>query len=761
MIKVDLYYNPYLVESRLKIDEKEITCSDTLYSIYKDKRIQSYINHLLRKIIEVYRDKEIHINFDGTVLDAEDVIEEIQQLKHERGNDINVLFDMSAAKYNSHEKKVSQLKELFDKAKNGPFEDFRSDEVESAFNIALEPNFEVNVIATMSSGKSTVVNAMLGESLMPIKNEACTAKIVRIEDRDNIERFEAQRMDRQGKIIDDWQLANLQTLTEWNDCANTSIIEVRGDILAVDELDNVRLVLVDTPGPNNSQNDEHHKITYEAITNKPLSMVLYVLNAAQLSTNDDRELLNKVSKAMKEGGKLSHDRFIFVINRIDELDPENGESISNVIENVNKYLKGNGIDNAIIIPASSQLALFIRMVSDKLDDKILTRKQRNFLRSGLDLFLEDETEDMNILESVKKHISPSCYKKIKKDFESAETDNQKALILSGIPIIEELLNQFLHKHAIPAKIKDAVESFGRIMKKAEILENLNEQLKKGEKERKEVSKRIQNFNKNQNRIKEAEKFRNKVKSLSCNLSGENKIKVDQIRSDFSKISSRARNRFSSDTSPDKANRLIDDTKNEMQRFITHAQVTFDNTLQKEFKLSLESIRNDYQKYVESVINKSFPDKKSIPGNLQKVAMEMPSVNSLVYSAKYSKLEKIGEKSVSRWWNPFTWGDKEDIIEKRKYVKMREIGNKMDDAFRVSFKATVDMFHEKAIDQFEDAKDQVLKAMEDIDKRMKEISDELNEALMDKKNLQDKIDNNNQLINWYKDFENELRSILSV
>ena len=65
-------------------------------------------------------------------------------------------------------------------------------------------------------------------------------------------------------------------------------------------------------------------------TYKPL--VLYILNATQLGINDDNYLLNIIRDEMNSKDKQSKDRFIFVLNKIDDFDPET-ESIEGVINN--------------------------------------------------------------------------------------------------------------------------------------------------------------------------------------------------------------------------------------------------------------------------------------------------------------------------------------------------------------------------------------------------------------------------------------------
>ena len=52
------------------------------------------------------------------------------------------------------------------------------------FDIDDKNIFKVCVVATMSSGKSTFINSIIGEEIMPEKNEACTARTMAVLDND-------------------------------------------------------------------------------------------------------------------------------------------------------------------------------------------------------------------------------------------------------------------------------------------------------------------------------------------------------------------------------------------------------------------------------------------------------------------------------------------------------------------------------------------------------------------------------------------------
>ena len=57
-----------------------------------------------------------------------------------------------------------------------------------------------------------------------------------------------------------------------------------------------------------------------------------------VAVNDDNDLLNHVSDSMRVGGKQSKDRFIFVVNKLDDF-RKGEDSVVSAIEKVRKYLE--------------------------------------------------------------------------------------------------------------------------------------------------------------------------------------------------------------------------------------------------------------------------------------------------------------------------------------------------------------------------------------------------------------------------------------
>ena len=169
MTNLYLKYNPYTVESEIKIDGVLVQTPNKLADLTHE-RLQVWIEKLVPILDEICNDDEYNIEFYGTNLDYSDLASTVNKYCEEH-EDIRISINYIAAK--GSEDRIKELIELFDDMqKNCPFPDLTTDQIKENFQSAISSEFEVSVIATMSSGKSTLINALLGRELMPSKNEA-------------------------------------------------------------------------------------------------------------------------------------------------------------------------------------------------------------------------------------------------------------------------------------------------------------------------------------------------------------------------------------------------------------------------------------------------------------------------------------------------------------------------------------------------------------------------------------------------------------
>lgn len=227
--------------------------------------------------------------------------------------------------------------------------------------------FPMVVMATMSSGKSTLINALLGGQVLPSKNEACTAKKYMILDDDQSDGTTIYITYKNGQT-----LIEKENISEELERANNNeeVVEVliKDDIKGVLNTDRALLV-VDTPGPNNSRDKSHEKVMEDVISKVKGGLFLYVMNATQMGINDDKYLLWKIREQITENPKIS---LIFVLNKVDQLDEDRGESIEQFVSIAKEYLLSNGIEKPYIIPVSALSASLFKKVLNGVE---LTRNE--------------------------------------------------------------------------------------------------------------------------------------------------------------------------------------------------------------------------------------------------------------------------------------------------------------------------------------------------------------------------------------------------
>ena len=281
MREIQIKYNPYRLETEILIDGETPKQNSKLN--FADRRLQEWVEDLPDILFEECSSRDFKLIFHGTILDYEDI--EAMAIEAQKKN-INIELEHIPAKEVAD--KEAAISEIFDEIQAGPFEELKQPDIIKAFNMAKSSDFEVNVIATMSAGKSTLINSLLRQRLMPAKQEACTATITEIKDNDG-KQFMAKAYDTNGTLLQVLPEVTLKDMETMNQDPNVSKIRIEGNIPFVSS-DDVSLVLVDTPGPNNSRDPEHKAATYRMLSESSKAVVLYILNATQLAVNDDYNL---------------------------------------------------------------------------------------------------------------------------------------------------------------------------------------------------------------------------------------------------------------------------------------------------------------------------------------------------------------------------------------------------------------------------------------------------------------------------------------
>jgi hypothetical protein len=279
MINISIQHNPFTVETVFQINGNSVQSAFAEQN--RTRRLQLWIEHLFDELYN-FTGGNTHLNleFQGVEADWLDV-HEAAKVANEKGMAIQLKWIESEDPVT----RIAKIQDLMEEAEKHP--DFgdnlkKSPKIREMFNEAMNKDFDVYVAATMSSGKSTLINAMLGTDLLPAANEATTATIAQITDNDSkpVGEFVGSRENKDGIEVDGLQRVTLDVLKEWNAKPDTKLIKLEGNIIGINERDNVRLVITDTPGPNNSQDPEHARTTMQHIQDSVRNpLILYILNA--------------------------------------------------------------------------------------------------------------------------------------------------------------------------------------------------------------------------------------------------------------------------------------------------------------------------------------------------------------------------------------------------------------------------------------------------------------------------------------------------
>lgn len=462
---LQIKHNPFLVETEITINGQE-PAENSILGQYRKRRLQLWIDNLFDDLDNIFNgETQYEVTFHGVPSDCNDM-----ELAVANANAQGFHVRLNCTQAEDGDMRLSKIQKIMHSMENDElFGKYIADnlDVREKFKTACNRDFDVYVVATMSSGKSTLINSLMGCGMLPALHEATTATIAKITDNDQMQQghFTAKRLNKQGDVIefhdnlvfDNKESAenSLKVLAAWNEHKDTFQINITGNIIGIRERDNVRLVLSDTPGPNNSQDADHALVTMQHIKDSDRNpLILYVLNGDQLRTNDDQTLLLQIAEVMKQAGKQNRDRFIFVLNKADVFDLERGEDIAGVVERAKKYLQNNGIENPMVYPVSAKLALLLRQ--SMLNRDLLTRKERSQLRGWEELFTEEESMDMV------KHMP------LNRSVQTALMQQKltTALYRSGIPAIEAMIDDYINKYNVPHRVTRAYQALNTIIEKS-------------------------------------------------------------------------------------------------------------------------------------------------------------------------------------------------------------------------------------------------------------------------------------------------------
>ena len=674
--EVKFIHNPFKNETQFLLNGEIFT--NGKYKTFAAQRLQMWINQFFQTIENSLQTKEFFVDFTGVPSDCADVEEAIQQAN---ASGFNITYQFTQIR--SQNERMAELEELVKDIRENPI--LNQIMPEAQWNEVMDKYFDAWVIATMSSGKSTFINALLGSEVLPAFQEDTTASITKIIDDKKFSQgeFSASRFNKEGEELNKDLGLNLLTpeqadksravLAEWNaDIKNqekaenekTYSIELKGNVSGVQQRADVQLRITDTPGANTDKsNASQHALTSRKMLrdDQRNPLVLYVLRGDNLGVNDDNTFLSDISSIMKEKGKLAQDRFMFLVNKMDVFFKK-GESIEATLNRVRDYLATFGIENPNVFPICSRFALALKnqqLSSELLDeddqDEII-ELSRKISREGRDL-----NQYMPLSEKVKnrlteKQLAPELYR-------------------TGIPAVEIVIDEYISKYHIIYRIERIQEVITDLLRRAynsdaykvalvditgqeEQLKNAIQYLKDSEEKKESTQNYINSLN-----------VEDIIPMNIINLFHDESSKLEHKFEEWNK-------KFNIDKPSEReANSKLSEVSKDIRRACEEIVLNLTNGIELAQSEMIETLREEYQEYIsrffDEVPNLDLNVIKRFGNHLKDFDMQ------LVITPQYIKTKrepKIREEpgfvaAVKRFFN---MGGYEKTTESRNFVDMKSL-----------------------------------------------------------------------------------------
>ena len=295
-------------------------------------------------------------------------------------------------------KRINHLSELIDGGiKESLLPVTFGDEIQAIKDKLESQRFRVAVIGDFSQGKSTLLNALLGEEIQPVRAIPCsgTLSVLKYGDRKRVICRYRDGSEQEIAVEDYQKKAAISKEAALNnrseELLNSNIAEI------IFEHPNLSLCrngveIVDSPGLN--EHPDRTRVTEELL--KETDAILFMTNANKLLTQGERDIIIRIKE--REGDRPLENLFL-VVNFMDNLDSdEDREDVQIAANSIIKDGSITGKDRIHFVSAKSALKATL---SNTSNDYLVSFQ--NFTHT-LEAFLTDE-RGFVILQSATQYLN--------------------------------------------------------------------------------------------------------------------------------------------------------------------------------------------------------------------------------------------------------------------------------------------------------------------------------------------------------------------
>ena len=788
-MEIKINYNPYTVSTELLMNGKAIDPKSSPLAYVYNKRLQDWIEPrgnwkgFFGELRSSSGESSVSIKFTGTFSDFEDLdyakkhfgscFERID-LVHENKN--------TAMDIDPHHK-LQKLNELYQKLQEGPVDEFKTDDIKKNFEAALNSDFRIVVIASMSSGKSTFINAILGKDLLPATNQATTAVITEIRVNPQMDHFVVSAQDKYGNVLVENQIANKDLIEDLNSRKDPNDPEpdtkkkkallhkmkLEGPVPNLHS-DDLHAVFVDTPGGNNAQNDEHKALMDEAIKDENKSIILYIFDGTKPSTDDGKLILQKIADSMKSciHGKQSKDRFLFIANKMDAYDIEKESFEGFINDTILPQLSSVGITGPNLFLVSAEAAKLVRLVAN---GELLHRNNTGRLNHYTWLF-NDESEmlqkyaSLNTTDREKLVTIAQKYMEVanvaENAKEKAESEYKATEINSGIPAVEMAINEYLDKYAIPIKIKNMHDAFMKKVKEMEMIHKCEEEWASSESKLKEIQQEVQKKWEMYQHSTKLQEYRDRVMALNPDISKFVEEEQSNVSTELAKLIQDA---------PDEIPAV--EAEIYLANFKKKTNVIFKAIiirLESKIELSVKSfLQNIIKGYAQCITELDSEGLFNIGNYDIKQLVEFDTLLLNTENFTTTKKVKTGTQTIEkRGFVAFlarTFGiggyENVDIFKDQSFISVKNLIKDQASKIQESFDNATDTAVNDTTKQIDELKSFTLTKLRTLDDTIKNQMAEIQNKVSDQKKLEAEVKANSDKFLWIKGFVNQVENLLTI
>lgn len=421
----------------------------------------------------------------------------------------------------------------------------------------------------------------------------------------------------------------------------------------------------------------------------------------------------------------------------------------------------------MVYPVSAILALLLRQ--RKLNPNLLTRHDRGELNKLEDLFAEEESMDMVSYMPLNRSVQTTLQQ------QHQQQDDPIALQRSGIPAIEAMIDDYINKYNLPHRVTRAYQALNKIIEQSSNDAELKRNLDMEEDALLALQGQIESLSVQREKGFGTDAFLTKLKNEKRGLSDKQVMILDKAQSNTYKMLKQIGQELSAHTSKlvskNKAEYKLRQIRHNTEYAYNRMIVELDNSMQEAQKEIVADLNEQYQRYVQDLfadvntlnlpVLDNFKNKISgLNGNM--FALSSQDIENTLYE------KEIGTKtiSISKWWNPFSWGKTKEVpVYETVYeeeVNLAEYWHKHSTDVYQEFDGNIQSARQQMEQDANILLDNFVRFMEaEFTPRFEELVADLKEKVQDKKAREAAIAEGREQLKQIQAAKHQLNELLNV